>query len=215
MRMKSLLFTLFLTMSTSSYSGSIVSNVPESPDADGKYIIYLHGLVEETEGETGKYLGAVEAIAESSATVIAELRGDTKPNEYAETIKEQVAQLISKGVPAGNITISGYSKGAVIAVAAAGVIKNAEINYVLLAGCSTFLNQKYNVDPAKAVGRILAIYDSGDDKFGSCEGMISKVEGTKLEEVSLNSGKGHKVFRIMKDKFIEQWRDPLVDWAGA
>lgn len=34
-------------------------------------------------------------------------------------------------------------------------------------------------------------------------------------EVALDPGKGHELFRIPRDKFIGQWRDPLVAWAGA
>lgn len=206
---------VYFTISLHAYAGSIVTEAPAEPDASGKYIFYLHGSVEESEGATNKYETAVEAIAESSATVIAEVRGDTEPNAYAGKIKTQVEQLISKGVPAKNITISGFSKGSIIALTTAGVINNPNVNYVLLAGCSAFLNEKYGVNPAKAVGRILSIYDSGDDKFESCDGMINSSNKVKFEETDLDSGKGHKIFRIPKDKFIEQWRNPLVEWAGA
>jgi hypothetical protein len=195
--------------------GSIVKEVPPKPDTSGKYIFYLHGSVEESEGSTEKYKSAINAIASSSAIVISEVRGDTDPVIYAEKVKEQVNMLISKGVPPKNITISGFSKGAVIALASAGAIENTEVNYVFLAGCSDDLNSKYGIDPAKAVGRILSIYDVDDDKFESCYGSINESDKVKIHEIELESGKGHKLFRIPKDKFIEQWRDPLVDWAGA
>jgi hypothetical protein len=201
--------------SLSAYAGNVASEVPSSPDESEKYIFYLHGSVEEGEGSTEKYEAAVDAIAESSATVISEVRGDTDPNAYAEKLKGQVNTLISKGVPAKNITISGFSKGSIIALASAGAINNPNVNFVLLAGCSAFLNEKYGVDPTKAVGRFLSIYDSGDEKFESCDGIIKPSDKLKFEETDLDSGKGHKVFRIPKEKFIEQWRDPLVDWAGA
>ena len=210
--LSSIIYSIF---SLSAHAGSVVSEIPSNPDASEMYIFYLHGSAEEDEGSTEKYEAAVEAIAESSATVISEVRDDTDPNAYAEKLKAQVNILISKGVPAKNITVSGFSKGSIIALTASGVINNPNVNYVLLAGCSEFLNEKYNVDPAKAVGRILSIYDSGDDKFESCDGMINSSTKVKFEETDLDSGKGHKVFRIPKEKFIEQWRDPLVDWAGA
>ena len=197
------------------YAGSVISDVPQKPDTDGKYIFYLHGSVEEEEGSTEKYETAIEAIAENSATVISEVRGDTDPNTYAEKLKSQVNILISKGVPAKNITVSGFSKGSIIALASAGVINNSDVNYVLLAGCSENLNQKYGVDATKAVGRILSIYDSGDEKFESCAGIVKASDKLKFDETDLDSGKGHKVFRIPKEKFIELWRDPLVDWAGT
>ena len=206
--------TVLYLFSINIYAGSVVSDVPSKPDADGKYIFYLHGTVEEGEGSTEKYETAVEAIAESSATVISEVRGDTDPNTYAEKIKSQVNILISKGVPAKNITVSGFSKGSIIALASAGAINNSDVNYVLLAGCSKYLNQKYGVNSTKAVGCILSIYDSGDEKFESCAGIVKASDKLKFYETDLDSGKGHKVFRIPKEKFIELWRDPLVDWAG-
>jgi len=206
---------LNLSLSISAFAGDVVTSVPATPDSSEKYIFYLHGSVEENEGSTDKYETAVEAIAESDAIVIAEVRDDTDPMLYAVKLKADVKSLLDKGVPAKNITISGFSKGSIIALASAGVINNPDINYVLLAGCSNFLNEKYKVDPGKAIGRILSIYDSEDIKFGSCDGIIKKKENLQLEETELDSGKGHKVFRIPKEKFIEQWRDPLADWAGA
>ncbi len=205
----------FFLISEILYAGDVISNIPAEPETSEKYIFYLHGSAEESDGATDKYETALEAIAESSATVISEARGETDPNAYAEKIKLQVSQLIAQGVPATNITISGFSKGSIITLSASGIINNTEVNYVLLAGCSAFLNSKYSVDPTKAVGRILSIYDSSDDKFGSCEGIVKPSDKVKFEEIELDSGKGHKLFRIPKEKFIEQWRDPLTDWAGA
>jgi hypothetical protein len=208
----SIVLTIFVLTAC---GGGIVKDIPPKPDASSKYIFYLHGSVEESEGSTEKYQTAVSAISASSATVITEVRGDTDPNTYSVKLKEQVERLLSNGVPPGNITISGFSKGSIIALATAGTINNPKINYVLLAGCSEDLNDKYGVDPSKAVGRILSIYDSGDNKFESCDGIIKPSDKLIFEETDLDSGKGHKVFRIPKEKFIEQWRDPLTDWAGA
>ena len=211
----SVLFFICTLLTTNVLAGSVVSEVPANPDISGKYIFYLHGSVEEEEGSTEKYETAVESIAEGSATVISEVRGDTDPNAYSVKLKGHVEQLLTKGVPPENITISGFSKGSIIALASAGTINNPKINYVLLAGCSEDLNDKYGVDPSKAVGRILSVYDSGDDKYESCDGIIKSSDKLIFEETDLDSGKGHKVFRIPKEKFIEQWRDPLTDWADA
>ena len=205
---------LYFSYSLSIYAGSVMSDIPSSPDTSEKYVFYLHGSSEEQDGSSDKYDAAVEAIAEGADNVISEVRDETDPNNYADKIKAQVNLLISKGVPAKNITVSGFSKGSVIALATAGVINNPNINYVLLAGCSDELNEKYNVDPTKAAGRILSIYDSGDEKFESCEETIKPSAKVKFEETDLDSGKGHKIFRIPKEKFIEQWRDPLIEWIN-
>lgn len=206
---------LGISISINSFAGSVITKIPDEPDTSEKYIFYLHGSVEEDEGSTDKYETAIEAIAESDAIVISEVRDNTDPMIYAEKLKTDIKILLSKGVPSKNITISGFSKGSIIALATAGVMNNPDINYVLLAGCSNFLNTKYKVDPSKATGRILSVYDSEDEKFGSCDGIVKESDNLKFEEIELESGKGHKVFRIPKEKFIEQWRDPLTDWADA
>lgn len=206
---------VYFAFSISVYAGNVIADVPVTPDTSGRYIFYVHGSVEEAKGSTEKYEQAVMAIAQSSAIVISEVRGDTDPNIYAEKLRNKVNKLISKGVAAENITVSGYSKGSIITLSAAGLIQNPDVNYVLLAGCSDSLNEKYSVDPKKAAGRILSIYDASDDKYGSCSGMISQTGKLTFEEIELNSGKGHKLFRIPKDKFIKQWRNPLIEWAGV
>ena len=195
------------------WASNIVEDVPDQVDASKRYIFYLHGSVEEDEGSTEKYEAAVEAIAGGKNVVISEVRGDTNPNQYAQAIKAQVVKLQKAGVAKRDITVTGFSKGAIIALAAAGEIQDPEMKYVLLAGCSDELNNKYSVDPGKARGRILAIYDADDNKFGSCRDIIQTGDGITLKEKKLNSGKGHALFRIPKDKFIDQWKGPLMKWA--
>jgi len=189
--------------------------IPSAPEASSKYVFYLHGSAEEESGVSSKYTTAVNAVSSGSANVISHVRGYTEPNEYAKKIKKQVESLIAKGVSAKNITISGFSKGAIIALSAANIINNTDINYVLLAGCSDELNDKYSVSTEQVTGRILSIYDAGDEKFGSCDGVVNVTGKSQFKEIELDSGKGHALFRIPKDKFIEQWRDPLLEWAGV
>lgn len=215
MKLKTNLIAVLYIFASTFVHADVDSDIPSSPDASEKYVFYLHGSAEESDGDNEKYQAAVEAISDNVDNVISEVRGDTDPNSYAEKIKKQVNTLISKGVPAKNITVSGFSKGSIITLATAGAVNNSSINYVLLAGCSEELNDKYNVDPKKAAGRILSIYDSGDEKFESCEGTIKPSKTVKFEETDLDSGKGHKIFRIPKEKFIEQWRDPLIDWING
>ena len=214
MKFQTFLISLTFTCTYAFAYAGVSSDIPSSPDASEKYVFYLHGSAEESDGDSEKYQAAVEAISDNVDNVISEVRGDTDPNSYAEKIKKQVNTLISKGVPAKNITISGFSKGSIIALAAAGTINNPNINYALLAGCSEDLNEKYNVGSSKAAGKIYSIYDSDDEKFESCEETIKPSVKVKFDEIDLESGKGHKIFRIPKEKFISQWRDPLIEWIN-
>ncbi|MBD3671598.1 MAG: hypothetical protein HUJ29_12585 [Gammaproteobacteria bacterium] len=214
-RYKAIQLVLTALLGLQACGGGIVKEIPAKPDAGTKYIFYLHGSAEEISGASAKYQTTIESIASDSATVISEVRGDTDPNTYAEKLHAQVKVLLASGVPASSITISGFSKGAIIALAAAGVINRPDVNYVLLAGCAEDLNDKYNVAASQAVGRILSIYDLDDENFGSCEGVLKTSDRLVFEEIALESGKGHKLFRIPKDKFIQLWLAPLLDWAGA
>ena len=195
-------------------AGDINNTVPDNPDASAKYVFYMHGSSEESEGDNAKNQTAIAAVAEADAIVITEVRGDTDPNTYAKKIKQQVEHLLSKGVPASHISVTGFSKGALISLAVANIMNNSKINYVLLAGCSDWLNEKYSIKTDNITGRILAIHDADDDKFASCGDMIKPSDKVVLEEVELESGKGHILFRIPKEKFISQWRDPLISWVN-
>lgn len=196
------------------YLGFVVSGCATTGNGNSeKYIFYFHGSAEEVEGTTEKYEMAVDAVRQSSAKVISEIRAETDPSTYAKKVKKQVSNLLDSGVKPKNITITGYSKGAIIALAVSTELKQPEINYVLLAGCSEFLNKKYGIDPSLAVGRTLSIYDVGDDKFGSCGETLKTSQQMIFKEIELDSGKGHKLFRIPKEKFIKQWRDPLLEWS--
>lgn len=210
--MNRIIFLLPFLLFTHTVFADNFSSAPADPNPNDKYLFYLHGSAEEEDGENEKYEAAVDAVGSGSAHVIAEIRGETDPNTYSIALKKQIDHLMAKGVPAKNITVSGFSKGAVIALATASAMQNPQINYVLLAGCSAELNDKYSIAADRAVGRILAIYDSEDDKFGSCSGTIKTANGTILKETELDSGKGHKLFRIPKEKFISQWRDPMLSW---
>ena len=211
--MKTLSRSFFLlVLSSISAQAETYSSAPDSPNPEGKYLFYLHGSAEEEDGKGEKYDAAIEAVGSGSAHVISEVRGDTDPNTYAISIKKQIDHLLAKGVPAKHIIVSGFSKGAVITLATASTLQNPKINYVLLAGCSDDLNEKFNITADKIVGKFLAIYDSDDDKFGSCSDIIKVNKNTVLEETELESGKGHKLFRIPKEKFISQWRDPMLSW---
>ncbi|MCP3850059.1 MAG: hypothetical protein GY694_07465 [Gammaproteobacteria bacterium] len=41
----------------------------------------------------------------------------------------------------------------------------------------------------------MSIYDVGDNKFGSCRQNLSGIVGVKFEEIKLNTGHGHKIFK--------------------
>jgi hypothetical protein len=108
--MKKLFLTLLLC-TLPIYAAAQLSDVPEVPKVDAKYIIYLHGVGIEKVGiakANEDYNGIVKALEGRGFIVISEVRSsDTKVNEYGKKVAGQVMGLITKGVPPENITVVG------------------------------------------------------------------------------------------------------------
>ncbi len=195
-------------------AGQVLFSVPDKPKAKEKYLFYMHGIQLEDLGPDHKrakdYEKILDELVNNGFQVLSEHRESVVIEFYAKEVAEQVRDLLGKGVPAENITISGYSKGSLITQAVSGILQNPEINYVLISGCSDL----YQVNYSKMQGKILSIVDKGDDLFFSCSKKINANKaGVTFKEVSFVSGRGHRVFRLPKRKYFELWVDPLIAWA--
>jgi len=98
---------------------------PDSIDPSKQYLFYIHGKIIEDQGIPAvspdfgeyKYQEILESLAGHGFVVISEIRPkNTDDVEYARRVSGQVIKLIKAGVPAGQITVVGASKGAAIAV---------------------------------------------------------------------------------------------------
>lgn len=189
--------------------------------ASDKHLFYVHGCCVQSESDpkAKDYETIVQKLRDSGFNVEYQLRtadigdNDAAVQSYAVQIADKVNALLVKGVDPRKITVTGYSLGAMTSLVAAGLVANPKINIVLLAGCPTNASIPVTIDYARVKGRVLAIVDTNDDKFGSCEGRFAR-DGVALKEVSISSGKGHAGFRIPKDKFMEQWMGPMKDWIN-
>ena len=121
--------------------------------------------------------------------------------------------LIKRGVPASHISVVGYSKGSLISQAVAEQVNNAKVNYVWLAGCS----DTYPLNQRNLKGRVLSIIDKNDFEFHSCnqKTYIKKQQGLKFKEITLDSGLGHNLFRVPREKFTKLWQEPLKAWLAS
>ena len=214
-----LILVCLSSLASPSFSGEVLQNLPTAINKNSKYIFFLHGNIVEKKGvefadskEYGfyEYKKILKALAERDFIVISEARADdTKIKPYAKKIAGQVSTLIEKGVPAENITVSGFSKGGKITLVTSSLAGNDNINYVVLAGCirktKKFIN-KFSLD---LKGRVLSIVDYKDDIFSSCDDMFnSSSGGLKHKEIILKEGSGHGVFYTPNDKWIE----PMINW---
>jgi len=208
-----------LSLASPSFSGEVLQDLPKTINPNSKYIFFLHGDIIENKGVASakskkygfyEYKKILNAIAKHELVVISEVRDDdTKIKPYTKKMAAQVNALIEKGVPAKNITVSGFSKGGKITLVTSSLLGNKDINYVVLAGCSRksreFINE-FNLD---LKGRVLSIVDYNDDTFSSCDDMFNNSSGgLEHKEIILREGSGHGVFYTPNEKWIE----PMINW---
>ena len=196
----------------------ICSVFPSFSRAAEKHLIYMQGCcVQHANGAVARdYKAIVQSLRDAGFNVFFELRTadetdqDGQTQAYAEKVAQYVQGLLAKGVTPEDITVSGFSLGSRTALLAAGLIAQPNVNYVLLAGCP-LSNHRALIDYAKVQGRILSIVDVQDDKFGSCEGKLPNA--ITFKEIKLESGHGHKLFRLSDEASIALWKMPLEQWA--
>ena len=198
------------------YADFIHQSIPEKMPIHSHYLFFMHGKIVEKKGipATSKlygdyqYQSMLNRFASNGFHVISETRSrGTDIYDYASKVAEQVEQLIDIGVPASNITISGFSKGGRITLVVSSLLKNKDINYVVLAGCRTSDIYKFNLKPS---GRVLSLFDEDDDRFESCsEIFLEGQHNLQSKEIILNIGDGHGVFYSP----ITEWVEPMMKWA--
>lgn len=205
---------------------TIMPAPPEKPDPYAKYLFYMHGKDVDSgwSREVQMYRKLVQVLADRGFVVISEARPEglirkipEDQQKYAKKIADEVAKLLAAGVPASNITVSGYSRGGAMTVIASGLINRSDVNFVLIAGC---LNETgaYGAYFPMAIagasilkGRILSVRDAADPDFGSCAAYFEKAPSLQgQKEIVLQPGKGHLAFQHATD----DWVQAVVDWAG-
>lgn len=203
-------------VSASGEQSGVFKDVPEKIDARSRYLFYLHGRIVEDKGirpvseQHGvyEYEKIVEAFRGAGFDVISEARPrGTDVKQYALKVAAQVNTLLKAGVPPRHITVVGASKGSMIAMQVSSLLRQGEVNFVLIAGCGeqTLKNPELNLN-----GRVLSIYDASDQGAGTCEKLFARSTGLdKRSEVKLNLNLGHGfIYRPLKE-----WIDPAVAWA--
>jgi hypothetical protein len=161
-----------------------------------------------------EYREILEKFRRYGFIVISEQRiKNTDSMDYAEKIAGQVTALLKAGVPAKNITVVGASKGAGITIFVSHLLKNREMNFVIMAICDSATIEELERNRISLYGNALSIYDSTDELAGTCQELFSFSEGkgiSKHDEIVLNIGTGHGILF----KPLDEWMIPIVQWAG-
>jgi metallo-beta-lactamase class B len=197
-------------------AAGILEDVPDRPDPQSRYALYVHGRILEEQGvgavsaEFGlyQYETILQVLAARGFRVIAEARkGDPGP-DYPKKLAARVRKLLQAGVPPSHVSVVGASKGGFLAMATAAELQEDAVSYVVLAGCGSSTEAL----ASRLRGRILSVYDAADRLRPSCEGTFAAAP--KLQEkreIVVRKDLDHGLlYRPLAD-----WLDPLVEWTTA
>ena len=209
------------TCTSAQVSRKIFESVPREIDLSGRYLFFLHGAIVEggdrrpTSERFGvyEYDRLLEAFGGKGFIVISEARGPgTLVTAYAEKVAAQARKLLEAGVPAGNITVAGASKGGAIAVVVSSMVKDEDLNYALIATCGERMIDTMANLGRFLTGNVLSVYESSDELTCSCGKLFDLSKGKGLNrhrEVELDTGLHHGFhYRPLKE-----WVDPVTEWA--
>lgn len=215
MRHKAVLSAFIFLFSSLGYGGEIYARFPEKINPSDEYVFYSHGYIVEGLNPTpvherwGKYdFPAVkEGLSDPSYHLIATHRpANTDPFTYAEHLSHQVTQLLERGVPAKNISLVGFSRGGFITAITSSYLKNKEINFVILAACTSGLASREEI---AVHGHLFSVYETSDS-VGSCDEVVARAASfvSSYTEVSISTGKEHGAFFTPK----KEWLQPVKSW---
>lgn len=193
---------------------------PTSIDPTKRYMFYLHGKIIEDQGlhavspDYGKYeyQAILENLASYGYVVISEQRPKNADGmKSAEKVAGQVKELLNTGVSPKSIIVVGASKGGAITLFTSSLLKNDEVNFVVLGNCdpdTIAFMQQYDMP---LHGNVLTIRDAVDEFSGSCQDLFafSEIKGLgRHEEIVLHIGTGHGILY----KPLDEWILPAVQW---
>ena len=214
-----ILFVIVFSYSVcySQNEGVILNDIPEKINTETNYLFYLHGqIIEElgvrpTHPKYGvyEYEQILDSLRQGNFIVISEAREKgTDPEQYAKKVAEQVKALLKAGVPAEDITVVGASKGAIISFLTSTLLKEKNVNFVMIAICNDWVLGNFDFN---LYGNILSIYEESDVRNGSCKKeFFKRSEGiNKFKEIKLNTGLEHGVLY----RPIKEWLHPVIEWA--
>lgn len=192
-------------------SAKIYTELPQHINPADKFVFYSHGLIVEGDNPRPEhprwgvydFPAVVKALSDPRYNLIAFHRPKhTDPVAYAKKLSAQVRHLMDQGVPASNISLVGFSRGGFITVLASNELKNTELNFVIIAACTTNLTLRNDIS---VYGHFYSIYETSDT-VGSCSQLTTKNYNTlaSVQELIISTGKEHGAFY-----------QPRIEWVGS
>lgn len=216
--MRPLMFGLLtILVSSLSWAGGVYDRLPDKINSEDKFLFYSHGYIVEGDNprpiETkfgwGMYdFPAIKAAlaSEDYHLIAAHRPKNTDPFKYATELNRQVRQLVDAGVPAANITIMGFSRGAFITGLASDKLADLSVNTVILAGCGGLGSARF--PDIRVYGHVLSVYEKSD-QAGTCKKLKDKSKGlTSYTEIEINTALEHGAFY----RPLPEWLIPVKKW---
>ncbi|XOV79032.1 MAG: alpha/beta hydrolase [Aestuariibacter sp.] len=213
--MRLIVFLLVALQAFKVFAGSVFSELPQVIDPNARYLFYSHGYI--VEGSDAKpehprwgvydFPAILDTLSEFDANIIAEHRAaETNPFEHAKKLQKQVQHLIDSGVSEKNISLVGFSRGGFITAITSSYLANKNLNYVILAACTSSLADH---DDVVLYGNILSVYETSD-AVGSCEHAVerSAENVVSFTEIAISTGREHGAFY----RPIDAWVKPVKNW---
>ncbi len=126
---------------------------------------------------------------------------------YADKVAAQVSALLAAGVPPEHITVVGFSKGGAIAILASSVLANDQLNFVFMASCGAWYDDRPEIVPR---GRLLGLREASDDLAGPCDALFTRSPvGADRSQIVLELGGGHGAFY----RPHPEWINAVKAWA--
>lgn len=196
----------------------IQHDLPSNIDPPGYYLFYLHGGVVTVKGDNAindpvpqfgpyQYSRILDTLRAHGFYVISERRmPDVDDAIYASKIAEQVDTLLKAKVPVSNIIVVGASAGSNVVLLASDMLKDPEMKYVIMGGCSPDIYKYYL--KLKLRGRFLSVIESSDS-HGTCAAIFKgRKEIKDFHEVKLDTGLDHGFLY----RPFAAWLDPVLQW---
>ena len=193
----------------------LAQDKPADPKA--RYLFYLHGrIVEEARRPKSpqhgfyEYDEILDVFKKRGFVVVSEQRRKgTDIEAYGKKVAGQVSDLLKAGVPPRQITVVGASQGSLMTMIASTYLKNRDLNFVLIAGCSRTPEEMLKL--VDLHGNVLSIYENSDTA-GTCKKYYDDATGiSKYEELQLRTGLRHGfIYRP-----ITEWIEPSIAWAKS
>lgn len=202
---------------------NIFTSLPDSIETARHYLFYIHdnivdaGNVSPTHPEYGtyEYEEIVNRLATEGFSVVSYPRvKGAHPYLYAQETAKQINRLVAAGVSATHISIVGAGSGGTIAVLICTILKNPNLNVVVLGTCTEAYNTFWIQNNETLCGNVLSMYHTGSTATASCRPFLeacSKNLVSQYREIALDEeSQPGFYFKASLD-----WVVPTILWASA